>query len=100
MIDRTSHLQNIEEQLMPLYYEISLLESKIEVANADVKDRGEEFVRSLHNQYKFVETQVQALSEDINGVSTREISEVDKSLKDLLCQFELIGQWIWVVTSG
>ncbi len=100
MITSEIDLHQIEKQLMPLYFEINVLESIVEKANPDIRARCEKTMRSLFNQYQIVHSQVTTMSEVGDNSREENFTDVAKSFHELLDNFETVAPWVWMQTSG
>ena len=100
MIMRDTDLHQIEKQLMPLYFEINVLESMVENANPDVRARCEKTMRSLFDQYETVNNQVQTISKERDSTGEENFIDIAKNVRELLDKFESIAPWVRMQISG
>ena len=91
MCTREIYLQDVVAQLLKLNFEITLMKFKVEQAMPEVMRECYCHVRSLRDQYRIVETQVQALEEEQDETWVDLCPEIDRGLQELSDSFESVG---------
>jgi chromosome segregation ATPase len=99
MITRKTDLREIERQLNPLYYEISMLKFRVEESGPKVSTLYRSQVSSMSAQYKFLEAQVQNLKAE-KDIPEEQILRAEKNLRELQKTLNTIGQWIFMETAN
>jgi hypothetical protein len=99
MITRVTDLHQIEKELMPLFFEMNVLESVVDKANPDVRARCEKTMRALFNQYQNVQTQVQSLNKEGEDILEESFSDIANNFHELVDHFESVVPWVWMQTS-
>jgi chromosome segregation ATPase len=100
MSGRNSDLHEIEKQLNPLFYEISLLKFRVGEAGPEVRTQYREQISSLSAQYSFVESQVQNLREAEKDLKEEQIQCAEEYLQELQRNLDTVGQWIYIETAN
>ncbi len=92
-------IQRLAMQLMPLHRGINILERRVEGASIDAGRMCDQAIHSLLEKYRMIEHEVSMLGCDETLTQAQEFSTVENDLKELLNQYEVVGQWVWIVTS-
>jgi L-lactate utilization protein LutB len=100
MSARNSDLHEIEKQLNPLFYEISLLKFRVGEAGPEVRTQYREQLSTLSAQYNFVESQVKNLREAEKDLKEEQITRTEEYLQELQRNFDTVGQWIYIETAN
>jgi chromosome segregation ATPase len=100
MSARNSDLHEIEKQLNPLFYEISLLKFRVGEAGPEVRTQYREQLSTLSAQYNFVESQVKNLREAEKDLKKEQITRTEEYLQELQRNFDTVGQWIYIETAN
>jgi chromosome segregation ATPase len=100
MANRNSNLHEIEKQLNPLYYEISLLRFRVLEAGPEVRTQYRDQISTLSAQYTFVESQVQNLREAEKDLQEEQITRAEANLQELQKNLDTVGQWIYIETAN
>ncbi len=96
----TDQYHQLEAQLMPLYYDINLLKSKIAGSAPEVIDRCDPAIRSLLDRLRTLESQVFEHEKEETNSPPQDYDDMENQLKDLVSQYQLLGNWIWTITSS
>lgn len=91
MCTRETYLRDVVAQLLKLDFEITLMKFKVEQAMPEVMRECYCQVRSLQDQYRFVETQIQALGEEQDETWVDLCPEIDRGLQELSDSFASVG---------
>lgn len=89
-----------EKLLYQLYFEISLLKNRVDAANTLERAKCKDQIRSLLEQYRLVEAQVQAMIEAGDEIQLDEFYMVINCLKELRDLLASVGRWIWIQTAN
>jgi hypothetical protein len=100
MAGRNSKLRDIEKQLNPLYYEISLLKFRVLEAGPEVRTQYRDQISNLSAQYTFVESQVQNLRDAEKDLREEQIIRAEENLQELQKNLDTVGQWIYIETAN
>jgi regulator of replication initiation timing len=100
MSGRHINLHEIEKQLNPLYYEISLLKFRVGEAGPEVRTQYRDQVSTLSAQYNFVETQLQNLRAAEKELEEEQIILAEENLQELQRNLDTVGQWIYIETAN
>jgi chromosome segregation ATPase len=100
MSGRNSDLHEIEKQLNPLFYEISLLKFRVGEAGPEVRTQYRDQISTLSAQYNFVESQVQNLRAAEKDLKEELIQRAEENLLDLQRNLDTVGQWIYIETAN
>lgn len=100
MAGTKSNLHEIEKQLNPLYYEISLLKFRVLEAGPEVRTLYRDQISTLSAQYTFVESQVQNLREAEKDLLEEQITHAEENLHELQKNLDTVGQWIYIETAN
>ena len=87
----SDNLLQIESQMLRLDHEILMLKFKAEEANPTVMNECYRYVNVLRDQYRSVETQMQALRKAKGSVTKEQFAAVNSALDDLNCLISSIG---------
>ena len=87
----SDNLLQIESQLLRLDHEILMLKFKAEEANPSVMNECYRYVNVLQDQYRSVESQMQALRKDKDGGTKEQVAAVNNALDELNCLINSIG---------
>jgi predicted nuclease with TOPRIM domain len=93
-------LHNIEIQLMPFFFELSMLKFRVEEACPEVRAKYRDLVIALSSQYNFVQTQVRKLREMENDALEEQLTVTRHNLEELQEKFNTVGQWIYLETAN
>jgi hypothetical protein len=97
---RNSILHEIEKQLTPLYYEISLLKFRVLESGPEVRTQYHDQISTLSAQYTFVESQVQNLRDAEKDLQEEQIIRAEENLMELQKNLDTVGQWIYIETAN
>jgi chromosome segregation ATPase len=100
MAGRNSNLRDIEKQLNPLYYEISLLKFRVLEAGPEVRTQYRDQISNLSAQYTFVESQVQNWRDAEKDLREEQIIRAEENLQELQKNLDTVGQWIYIETAN
>jgi chromosome segregation ATPase len=100
MAGKNSNLHDIEKQLNPLYYEISLLKFRVGEAGPEVRTQYRDQISTLSAQYNFVESQVQNLRKAEKNLREEQITRAEENLLELQKNLDTVGQWIYLETAN
>jgi len=99
MIVNETHDYGAEKLLYQLYFEISLLKSRVEAASPLERAKCKDQLRSLLDEYKLVEAQVGAMREPGDEIRTEKIRVANNCLQELQDDLASVGRWIWIQTA-
>jgi hypothetical protein len=94
MCTRETYLQDVVAQLLKLNFEITLMKFKVEQAMPEVMRECYCHVKSLRDQYRSVETQIQVLEEEQGETWEDLCPEIDRGLRELSDAFESVGNLV------
>ncbi len=100
MTTRNTDLHEIEKQLNPLYYEISLLKFRVGEASPEVRTQYRDLISNLSAQYNYVETQVNNLKAVEMELQEEQITYAEQNLQELQKNLDTVGQWIYIETAN
>lgn len=100
MSGKSFDLHEIEKQLNPLYYEISLLKFRIGEAGPEVRTQYSDQISTLSAQYNFVESQLQNLRDAEKELEQEQITRAEQNLHNLQRNLDTVGQWIYIETAN
>lgn len=87
----SDNLLQIESQLLRLDHEILMLKFKAEEADPAVMNECYRYVNVLRDQYRSVESQMQALRKAKGGATKEQYAAVNNALEELNCLSSSIG---------
>jgi hypothetical protein len=96
----STNIHEIEKQLNPLFYEISLLKFRVGEARPEVRTQYGEQISNLSAQYNFVESQVHNLRDAEKDVREEQITCAEQNLQELQRNLDTVGQWIYIETAN
>jgi hypothetical protein len=87
-------LRQIESQLLMLDHEILMLKFKAEEANPDVMTECYRYVNVLRDQFRSIESQMQALRKAKGHATKKQYAAVNDALNELNCLINSIGMHV------
>lgn len=100
MNTRNADLHEIEKQLNPLYYEISLLKFRVGESSPEVRTQYRDLVSNLSAQYSYVEMQVNSLKAEEMELQEEQIIYAEQNIQELQKKLDTVGQWIYIETAN
>lgn len=95
----SDNLQQIESQMLRLDHEILMLKFKAEEANPDVMTECYRYVNVLRDQYRSIESQMQALRKAKGHATKNQYAAVNDALNELNCLISSIGMRVRIQFS-
>jgi chromosome segregation ATPase len=95
-----TNLHEIEKQLNPLYYEVSLLRFRVGEARPEVRTQYRDMVSNLSAQYHYLEMEVKDLKEAEKGLQEERLTVAEQNLQELQEKLDTVGQWIYIETAN
>jgi chromosome segregation ATPase len=96
----STNIHEIELQLNPLYYEISVLKFRVGEARPEVRTQYREQISNLSAQYNFIESQVHNLKGEEKDLLEDQITNTEQNIQELKRNLDTVGQWIYIETAN